>query len=227
MSFLNELMRCRNCLGAVEAGAAAGLCGRCWTLLTPLPEERCALCALPHPSGDACADPVAWSWGDALWDYHGGLGALLVPGIKRGELGWKHALLGRAQRAELPPWADGFEVVCPAPTARLRRWWRGFDLAEDTARMFAGRLGVPCLPALQKPFYARAQASLPQGQRRRMAANVTLAPGAGVAGRAVLLVDDVWTTGTTLLRCARVLGGAGALDVAVLALFRAGRMGGN
>jgi predicted amidophosphoribosyltransferase len=43
---------------------------------------------------------------------------------------------------------------------------------------------------------------------------------AAVRGRTVLLVDDVWTTGTTLLRCAQALQAAGA-EVRVLTLFRA------
>lgn len=227
MSCLHELVRCRRCLGPLAGPAQAGLCSRCWELLIPLPEERCDLCALPHPSGEACADPVAWSWGDALWDYHGGLGSLLVPGIKRGELGWLEALLGRARRAPLPHWTRDFDLVCAAPTAWLRRWWRGFDLAEASGAMVARRLGASFHRVLRKPFYTRAQAGLPEGQRRRMGAHVSLCPGAEVADRAVLLVDDVWTTGTTLLRCARVLGGAGAREVAVLALFRAGKRSGN
>lgn len=227
MSIHPDLMRCRGCLGPLDPEAQAGLCGRCWSLLTPLPEERCPLCALAHPWGDPCPDPVAWSWGDALWDYHGGLGALLVPAIKRGEHGWRQALLARAGRAPLPHWTRGYDLVVNAPTAGLRRWRRGFDLAEETAELFARRLGAAFRRALRKPVYTRAQASLTQSERRRMAANVTLARGEDVEGGSVLLVDDVWTTGATLLRCARVLGAAGARDVAVLALFRAGRRGGN
>lgn len=227
MQALHEVIRCRGCLGAMDARAQAGLCGRCWSLLTPLPEERCPLCALGHGWGEGCPDPVAWSWGDALWDYHGGLGALLVPAIKRGELGWMDALLARAGRAPLPGWTAGFSLVCNAPTARLRRWYRGFDLAERAAWMFAGRIGTACRQVLRKPLYTPAQAGLPQGRRRRMGPHVTLAPGQSVEGEAVLLVDDVWTTGMTLLRCAQALGAAGARDVAVLALFRAGKRGGH
>ena len=40
-------------------------------------------------------------------------------------------------------------------------------------------------------------------------------------GKTILLVDDVWTTGTTLLRCAQWLMKAGAAEIRVLALFRA------
>jgi len=215
-------LACRGCLRRLDGDAQAGLCGRCWSLLTPLPETRCPICALDHGWGLACPR-VPWTWGDALWDYHGGLGALLVPGIKRGELGWKAALLARAARLPLPDWAGACDRVCSAPTAGFRRWLRGFDLAEEASALFARRLGIPFTPVLRKPLFARAQAGLPESQRRRQPARVTLGSGAGLEDANVLLVDDVWTTGTTLCRCARVLLAAGAQEVRVLALFRAGR----
>jgi predicted amidophosphoribosyltransferase len=170
---------------------------------------------------------VAWDYGDALWDYHGGrppLGALLVPGIKHGERGWKGALLERAARVPLPAFTRAAELVCSAPTARARRWLRGFDLAEETAQLLARRLGRPWAGLLRKPWLARAQAGLAESRRRRLPAGaVEVVPGCRLGGQAVLLVDDVWTTGTTLLRCAQALERAGAGQVAVVTLFRAWR----
>jgi predicted amidophosphoribosyltransferase len=77
-------------------------------------------------------------------------------------------------------------------------------------------------PLLRKPWSARAQAGLTESQRRRMPARaIGTARDLWLGGAAVLVVDDVWTTGTTLLRCARALRGAGAGEVFVLTLFRA------
>ena len=215
---------CRGCLRPLDDKAEAGLCGACWEGLRPLPEPRCPRCALPH-GAEACPDPVAWKAGDALWDYHGGrppLGALLVPGIKAGEHGWKRALLARSRLRALPPFAAGSEVVTAVPAAFQRRWARGFDLAEDAANLVAERLGLPFALMLRRSWSLRRQAEQTESARRRLPRKaVLLRRDAAVQGRIVLLVDDVWTTGTTLLRCAQALQAGGAREIRVLTLFRA------
>jgi len=213
---------CRGCLGPLDLGSEAGLCGICWTGLLPLPEQRCPCCALEHAEGP-CPDPVAWTHGDAFWDYHGGrppCGALLLPGIKAGELGWRKALLSRASDVPLPSFTREADLVTAVPTARLRRWLRGFDLAEDAARGVAERLASPFQGVLCKGW--RRQSALPESARRTLPRSaVRLRRSAAVQGQVVLLVDDVWTTGTTLLRCAQALLAGGAREVRVLTLFRA------
>lgn len=216
-----ELFACRGCLGPVGPGSEAGLCGACWGGLLPLDELRCVRCALVHGDGD-CPEPVAWSRGEALWDYHGGrppLGALLVPGIKAGEDGWRRALLGRVAQVplpELPP----LDAVMAVPTQSWKRLWRGFDVAEEAAGVIAARLGLPVLRGLGKSWRAPSQAGLTESRRRRLPGKAfRLRPGTEVEGKSILLIDDVWTTGTSLLRCARLLREAGA-QVAVLTLFR-------
>ena len=128
----HDWVRCRGCLGGLGRGPEAGLCDRCWQGLVPLPEERCGRCALSHAGGAPCPEPVAWELGEALWDYHAGrppLGPLLVPGIKRGEGGWKRALL-RRRLGRLPAArADLDEVLALAPgnpeAVELAREWKG------------------------------------------------------------------------------------------------------
>ncbi len=219
-----ELLLCRGCLRPLDDHAEAGLCGACWAGLIPLPDPRCPRCALGHGEDLDCPEPVAWERGDALWDYHGGrppLGALLLPGIKQGERGWLRALMGRAESAPLPPWLWEAELIVPAPTTALRRWRRGFDLADDFARLLSQRLDLPIVRALRKSWRAPSQTGRPESERRRLPRrSVRLTGPSSVEGRPVLLVDDVWTTGTTLLRCAQALHEVGA-EPRVLTLFRA------
>ncbi|WP_243287816.1 ComF family protein [Geothrix terrae] len=218
-----SLLLCRGCLGPVGPEAEAGLCARCWQGLQPLPEGRCLRCALPHAEGP-CPEPVAWELGDALWDYHGGrppFGALVLPDIKRGEMGWRRALLRRLGLAALPDWVQEVDQVTSAPSALPRRLWRGFDLAAEAGRVVADRTGRPYETLLAKGWWRGRQATRTESARRRLPRKaVTLRQGAAPRG-IVLLVDDVWTTGTTLLRCAQALKDGGADEVRVLTLFRA------
>lgn len=218
-----SLLLCRGCLGPVGEGADAGLCARCWAGLLPLPEGRCGRCALVHAE-DACPEAVAWNFGDALWDYHSGrppLGALLLPGLKQGESGWRKALLGRLSRATLPDWAAEVDQVTAAPSTLPQRLLRGFDFSAEVGRLIAGRIGRPFEPLLVKGWLSGRQAARTEGQRRRLPRKaIRLRPDTMPRGT-VLLVDDVWTTGTTLLRCAQALQEGGADEVRVLTVFRA------
>jgi predicted amidophosphoribosyltransferase len=218
-----DLLPCRGCLAPVGPRSEAGLCARCWGGLLPLPGGRCPRCALVHADG-GCPEATAWDLGDACWDYHGGrppLGALLLPGIKQGEAGWRRALLGRLAGTPLPPWAQAVDQVTAAPSALHHRLLRGFDLSAEAGRLIAGRLGRPFAPLLAKDWRSGRQAARTEGERRRLPRRaVALRRGARPRG-VLLLVDDVWTTGTTLLRCAQALREGGADEVRVLTLFRA------
>lgn len=108
---------------------------------------------------------------------------------------------------------DGeFDVVCWAPLSKKRLRKRGYDQAGLLAEVVAKELNLPKEPLLEKVRDTAAQSAQTDGAARR--ANVLgayrLKPNRQVAGKRVLLVDDVVTTGATLSECGRVLRTAGA-----------------
>lgn len=113
-----------------------------------------------------------------------------------------------------------FNVVCWAPLSRKRRRKRGYDQSELLACKVAERLELPVEPLLDKVRDTPAQSGQTDAAARR--ANVlgayALKPDKSVAGKRILLVDDVATTGATLSECARVLRTAGAAGVCGLVL---------
>jgi len=131
--------------------------------------------------------------------------------------------LGAAAAARWREAAIGGDLLVHVPVHPARRAARGYDQAELLARAAAAALGRPAVPALR-----RQRATLPQYElgRDRRAANVaaafTVDPArrAGVVGRWIVLVDDVVTTGATLVACAETLLGAGAIAVSAVTVAR-------
>jgi ComF family protein len=117
---------------------------------------------------------------------------------------------------------DG-DLLVPVPVHASRRRERGYDQAELIAAAAGRALRLPMLPAVERTRATTAQYRL---DRRHRAANVATAfavrPGyvARVAGRHVVLVDDVVTTGATLSASAGALLLAGAASVAAVTVAR-------
>ena len=115
------------------------------------------------------------------------------------------------------------DLVTWAPLSRKRRRERGYDQGELLARAMAKRLGLPAVPTLVKARHTQPQSGLDSAEARRANAlgAYTLLPGVDVAGKRVLLADDVVTSGATLSECARTLLEAGAAEVWCVTLAQA------
>lgn len=117
-------------------------------------------------------------------------------------------------------------ALVPVPLHPARRAWRGYDQALLLARLVSERWGIPVVEALVRARDHEPQARLdPERRRINVSGAFRVARGSMVAGRPVLLVDDVATTGSTLLAAAEVLEAAGASWVLSLAASHGGAPG--
>ena len=206
---------------------AAPLCPACSASLVEL-GPACPRCA--EPTGEhavtcwRCAvDPLPLDRVVAPWRF----GGQLASAIRRLKF------TGRAHIARdvAPLWApvlaaavaERDAIVVPVPLHWRRRWTRGYDHAWLLARHACALAGIAApVRALRRVRHAPAQSTLSAAERTRNVQGAFAAgSAAAIAGRAVVLIDDVMTTGATLAAAARPLRRAGATSVTALVLARA------
>jgi ComF family protein len=210
-----------------------GLCAGCRGRLRPLdPAAACAVCARPLvgrlPRGFRCdrcrAWPPAYDRLFARWRYEAPLDAV-VGGLKFRRLDFLGHHLGLdLARAFAPIFATdlpGLDLVVAVPLHWGRRLARGYNQAERIARPLAAHLGLPLAAALRRRRATAAQSTLPRDARRaNLAGAFDPHPRVPLAGRRILLVDDVATTGATLDAAAHALKRAGAATVVAVVAGR-------
>jgi ComF family protein len=115
------------------------------------------------------------------------------------------------------------DVIVPVPLHWWRRWRRGYNQSEALALGLAEELRLPCRTHwLRRVRHTPPQTEQTPSGRVENVRNAFLArPRTGLAGKTVLLVDDVLTTGSTCAEAARALRTAGAARVVVAVLARA------
>ena len=221
--------RCLTCGALVERSGA--LCAACWSEVAFIAPPYCACCGLPFdydlgPEAlcGACArEAPAYARARAVMRYTE-MSRRLVLAFKHGDrtegapaFG---AWLARAG-AELLAEAD---VIAPVPLHRWRLLGRRYNQAALLAHALGRESGLPVTAdLLLRKRHTPSQGRLSLAARHRNVAGafaVKPARRADLAGRHVLLVDDVLTTGATAAACARTLRRGGAVTVSVLVLAR-------
>lgn len=113
------------------------------------------------------------------------------------------------------------QLVIPVPLHWRRRWQRGYNQSALLAAGVAECLHLPWQNVLRRRVYTPRQAGLSRHDRlRNLRGAFAVCRQAQVKGLSVLLVDDVFTTGSTLAECSRALIQAGVAEVNVLTIAR-------
>jgi ComF family protein len=217
------------CLSCNERTLRQGaLCSTCWQGLHFLSPPQCALCGFPfgYDLGPealcaACAArPPAYDRARAALAYDDA-SRPLVTRFKYGDRLEGRALFARLMAHAGEPLLRGADFILPVPLHPLRLLKRRFNQAAILAQTLAAETGVPCRPdVLRRTRRTPPQVGLsPAGRQRNVAHAFAVREGL-VKGSAVVLIDDVLTTGATAEACAKVLRRAGALRVDVLTLAR-------
>jgi ComF family protein len=226
--------RCAVCDAGLPIDARRRVCTPCLGAIEPLRPPLCRVCGAPlgaaeedERCGHCQAAPPAFDSARAITRYRaGGDGSNAVATLLRRHKYGLDQSLGRAlaEYLDAAPALDveAYDVVIPVPLHRSRLRWRGFNQAALLGAALARRLDCPLDVATLVRL--RATASQTTRDRAQRIRNVRNAFGVRrpvrVAGRRVLLVDDVMTTGATADECARVLRAAGAQRIDVLTLAR-------
>lgn len=221
--------RCLACPEPTEA--PHGLCPACWRDTFFIAGAACGKCGAPlmgaEGAGDVCEGcrrhPPAWDRGAAATIYDGAARRVVLA-LKHGDrLDMVGPLAGWLAGAGRELIAD-CDVIAPTPLHWRRLVKRRYNQSAELAKRLGELGGRPVTVDL----LTRTRATIPQEGMTR-AARATNQAGAfavtprhreRVVGRAVLLVDDVLTSGATLSACAECLRAAGAVRIDVLALAR-------
>jgi competence protein ComFC len=116
--------------------------------------------------------------------------------------------------------AGSYELLTWVPVSAPRKRRRGYDQAELLARAVGRELGLEPVRTLRKTVDNREQSGLGGAPERAANAAGVYVPAEpqNYAGKRILLIDDIVTTGATLSECSRVLRTAGAAEVVCAAL---------
>jgi ComF family protein len=227
-----DLLLPHQCLACNDmVGEQGALCSACWAKITFPSAPYCDICALPFEF-DAGEGSICGVCSRQAPDFDRARSAMvyddasrrLVLGFKHGDRTEAAPAFGRWMARTGADLIANSDVIVPVPLHWTRLFARKFNQAALLAHEIGRLSGIDVVPDL----LVRRKRTPPQGKlsalarQRNLQGAIVMKPKRKslAEGKAVLLVDDVYTTGATVSACARVLRRAGASSVNVLTLAR-------
>ncbi len=219
--------RCLACNAIVDS--TGSLCSTCFARFTFITPPSCTCCGIPLESpviedlvcGTCLRDRPAFEQARAAFIYDSHSRALVLK-LKHADRTDAAVHLARWLHRAGAEQIARCDVLVPVPLHRWRFFLRTYNQAALLANALGRLADKPVVPdALQRTRSTPSQGRLDRTARRRNVARAFAAHRlSAIAGRRVLLIDDVLTTGATADACARALLNAGATAVDVLVLAR-------
>jgi ComF family protein len=218
--------RCLVC--RIQLGEASSLCASCWPALRHIDTPVCDVLGTPFAyaqgagavSAEAQANPPSWDRARAAVAFDDA-SRPLVHGLKYHDTQEAGLLMARMMARAGRELLTDTDVIVPVPLHRVKLWKRRFNQSGFLGLRLARLTGKACRTDLLARVKAtRPQVGLDTRERRKNvkgAFRVDPLRQAEIAGKKILLVDDVMTTGATAGACAEALKVAGAAQVDVLA----------
>lgn len=201
-------------------------CDDCRANLIPVPEPFCEICGQPQPSQGICPDclnPRPPFQALRSWVVFDGPIRKAIHTLKYGR---NHGGFGQSLALDLAGFYQSLgwtvDIMIPTPLSPQRLRQRGYNQVDLVARPFSDLLGVPYQPqALVKVRHTDTQVGKTKLERKDNVRGAFRGNPKLLTGRTVLILDDVATTGSTLLSASYALKEAGAAQVYALTLARA------
>ncbi|MHB8092164.1 MAG: ComF family protein [Syntrophales bacterium] len=212
----SSLSLCENCLKGISF-IVSPLCPRCGI---PFPAEEGG----DHLCGQCLMEEKPYALARSVGRYEGTILTAIHKFKYHGKTG-----IGKALGNIMADFASGiwemgtFDLIIPVPLHIKRLRERGFNQAVILARALSNRFHVPLdFSSLKRVRFTPPQVGMGRKERSvNVQGAFSIKNPVNIAGEKILLIDDVYTTGSTLAECSRVLLDANAEAVAILTAARA------
>lgn len=218
------------CVACHEPVAGDGVCAACWAKLSFIAPPFCPRLGIPFVydpgpgqlSMQAIAAPPAYEHARAAVRYDE-VARAMVHALKYQDRMELAPVMGRWMARAGAELLRGADALAPVPLHWRRAWSRRYNQSGALARVIGRETGLPVIgDALRRTRPTPQQIGLSRRERARNVQGAFDVPAErkpAIAGRRIVLIDDVLTSGATVDACARVLlrGRAAAVDVLVFA----------
>lgn len=211
--------------GAEKKASHHGICAKCRRKIKYITEPRCKKCGKPisKEESEYCFDCTgkkhAFEEGRSLWVHK--------DPVEQAVYAFKYKnrrIYGKTFGAEMAEcygkylWKKEVDLIVPIPLHKKRRKERGYNQAEILANELGKRTGIPVDARALKRIKETSPQKKLNDKGRRQNIKGAFASERKIAGKTIVLVDDIYTTGSTLDEAARTLYQNGAEKVYFLTI---------